>query len=582
MPVRRLSLIAASAALLAMPAGAQAATYCVSKPVCAGLDMTFQGALDEAAVTPADDRIEVGPVTLAPAAHSYAPVIDAGGLVLVGSGRTQTLLQNAPGSEQPALRVVRGPGGNPMRIASLGVRLSTAPGVFAYGVRTDSVLEDVAIATPAPMAGTMLGVELLTDAVMRDATVTLQATGNDPTQRVGVFASQSGVLVERSAIDAPHALYAQGNLRVTRTRLRARGGMGIHVCRSLARIDNSLVRFAGAGPGVDGNAGCVGGQTTNRTELRQVTVRGDGAAGSVAVACAADQADHPSSVLVRGTLVDNVDHDIGMTAANQVDASCTVEAQNSRIDLASKKTAGVGKTATTNLGGNTVVPPGFVNAALGDFRLRSDSSMLDVGPTGAIDATVESTLDLLGEPRSVNRSGVGPARRDIGAFEFQPQELGLGGGPQPDPKPPAPEPDPVAPGQPAATPPPAPAAGAAGPASSPQPTAKDTRAPALSRLAVRSAGRTVRTLRRAKRATAKLRLVLGERAVVSVEVQRRVGKRWVRAARLQRTLGVGTASLSMGSTLRRAAAGTYRVRARATDAAGNRSALRTVTFTVRR
>ena len=223
MPVRRLSLIVASAALLAAPAGADAATYCVEKPACAGLDMTLQGALDEAAATAADDRVEIGAVTLAPAAYSYAPAIDAGAFVLLGAGRTQTLLQNAPASEQPALRVIRGPGGNPMRVASLGVRLSTAPGAFAYGVRTGAVLEDVDVATPAPMAGTMLGVDLLNNAVMRDSAVTLQATGNDPTQRVGVFASENGVLVERSAIDAPHALYAQGNLRVARTRVRARG-----------------------------------------------------------------------------------------------------------------------------------------------------------------------------------------------------------------------------------------------------------------------------------------------------------------------------------------------------------------------
>ena len=581
MPVRRLSLIAASAALLSAPAGAEAATYCVEKPACAGLDMTLQGALDEAAATPADDRVEIGAVTLAPAAYSYAPAIDAGGFVLVGAGRTQTLLQNAPASEQPALRVIRGPGGNPMRVASLGVRLSTAPGSFAYGVRTGAVLEDVDVATPAPMAGTMLGVDLLTNAVMRDSAVTLQATGNDPTQRVGVFASESGVLVERSVIDAPHALYAQGNLRVARTRVRARGGMGIHVCRSLARIDNTVVRFAGAGPGIDGNAGCVGGQATGRTELRQVTLRGDGSAGSVGVACASYNADHPSSVLVRGTLVDNVDYDVGMTADNSIDASCLVEAGNSRIDLASRKTAGEGKNVATNLGGNTVVAPGFVNAATGDFRLRSDSSMLDVGPSGPIDAALESIVDLLGEPRSVHRNGVGPARRDIGAFEFQPQGLGLGDGPQPGPGTPAPVPPVQPPGAP--TPPAqAPGPGAPAPVPSPKPDAKDTRAPGLSRLAVRSAGRTVRTLRSTKRATARLRLTLGERALVAVEVQRRVGKRWVRTATLKRALAAGAPSMSMGTALRRAAAGSYRLRVHATDAAGNRSALRSLAFTIAR
>ena len=181
----------------------------------------------------------------------------------------------------------------------------------------------------------------------------------------------------------------------------------------------------------------------------------------------------------------------------------------------------------------------------------------------------------------VHRNGFGPARRDIGAFEFQPQALGLGGDPQPGPGAPAPVPPVQPPGAP--TPPAqAPGPGAPAPVPSPKPDAKDTRAPGLSRLAVRSAGRTVRTLRSTKRATARLRLTLGERALVAVEVQRRVGKRWVRTATLKRTLAAGAPSMSMGTALRRAAAGSYRLRVHATDAAGNRSALRSLAFTVAR
>jgi hypothetical protein len=66
-------------------------------------------------------------------------------------------------------------------------------------------------------------------------------------------------------------------------------------------------------------------------------------------------------------------------------------------------------------GASTVlVNPSFVDAAALDYRLRSDSALIDRGFPGA-----GSVADLDGAPRPNDGNGDGVAVRDIGAFEFQ-------------------------------------------------------------------------------------------------------------------------------------------------------------------
>lgn len=301
-------LIASTAAALALPAVAGASTYCVENPACNGLDTTFAGALADAAATPANDRIEIGPVTLPPASYAYAPAIDAGVLQIVGSGPSQTVLQNQPASDLPALTVLRGPGDNPLSIASLGVRLTTSGDTFARGIRTAAFVEDVAVTTAGAVAGPMVGVDMLTDGVLRDSSVALQSSGGDAKQRVGVFASETGVAIEEVRVDAPRGIFAQSDVRIRRAKVLARGGSAVSACGSNLRIDNSLVRFQGVGPGIETVASCMG-DTTSSTEIRQVTLRGDGSAGSTGIGCASYGADAPAPILVRGTIVDGADDD---------------------------------------------------------------------------------------------------------------------------------------------------------------------------------------------------------------------------------------------------------------------------------
>ena len=59
----------------------------------------------------------------------------------------------------------------------------------------------------------------------------------------------------------------------------------------------------------------------------------------------------------------------------------------------------------------------FVDAAGGDYRLRFDSPLIDVGAPGA----PTTSTDLAGFSRLVDGDGVPGARRDIGAYEYQAQ-----------------------------------------------------------------------------------------------------------------------------------------------------------------
>jgi hypothetical protein len=76
--------------------------------------------------------------------------------------------------------------------------------------------------------------------------------------------------------------------------------------------------------------------------------------------------------------------------------------------------SGPGSITETN---HLTADPGFLSAT--DFHLRSDSPLIDAGDPAGLAAN-ESTTDAAGQPRILDGGGDCVARRDVGAFEFQP------------------------------------------------------------------------------------------------------------------------------------------------------------------
>jgi len=225
--------------------------------------------------------------------------------------------------------------------------------------------------------------------------------------------------------------------------------------------------------------------------------------------------------------------------------------------------------------GNRVGDPRFADRAAGppfaerfggDLRLLAGSPAVDVGGEELI---AGEATDLGGAPRPVDGDGDGAVAADAGAFEHQWVPIGPGPLPRTGPEPePGPGPGPVGP--------------------EPHPAA-DRVAPVVrglrwmpARRPARRAGRGGAAGRRAAPAGS-FRFALSERARVIVTIERRAGRRWQRTGALRagwRTKGPATIRFRGRIGRRTLARGGYRARLVAVDGAGNRSAPRTVRFTL--
>jgi hypothetical protein len=95
----------------------------------------------------------------------------------------------------------------------------------------------------------------------------------------------------------------------------------------------------------------------------------------------------------------------------------TVQATTSYSDYDPSGNSKGGTSDIVDTNRTNVGDPKFVDAAGGDYRLRFDSPLIDIGEP--VDPT--TTTDLAGGARLVDGDLSGGARRDIGAFEYQAQ-----------------------------------------------------------------------------------------------------------------------------------------------------------------
>ncbi|HTK76326.1 MAG TPA: InlB B-repeat-containing protein, partial [Gemmataceae bacterium] len=412
------------------PTPADAAEYCVhaaADPCTGQIDKgnDLQAALDAAAADEADDTIHLGPGEyLAPTGQAFdydAPFLGPTGgelhIVGSGSGSGGTLLKADDGNivytlsiqsqaktlvENLAIAVPNGShGGQNVGVAMVG----------SAGSQTSiHVLDGVAIkfpANPSVGSGPLVGA-YLQNATFRNGTATGPVPSSVPMTGVS---SAGNDLVEDATIKAGTAVYMQSE--GTARRIDATGDKGFelvsHSGAGEFTVEDVLWRPPTGETGIRGLDASCGSLAGIQVTLRNATFWATpGSGGSTSISCAPASShahlDIDSSILGGG----------GKAILIGTGPDVTVGVSYSNFDPATIQAADPADVQQGS--GNTNLTPGFVGAT--DFHLGSGSLLLDKGNPAAL-ASGESTTDLAGNPRVVQACTAPPARRDMGAYEYQ-------------------------------------------------------------------------------------------------------------------------------------------------------------------
>jgi Ca2+-binding RTX toxin-like protein len=389
--------IALTVTLLALAAAgsASAAVFCVDHVVanCPPGSITLHaadlnGAFAAAGATGEPDTISIGAGTYDSFADNSDQNFSANAtnpVTIVGAGRNRTTLTTTVATT-PWVLSVAGPAGN----AELSGLTIAGQGDVGSVLEAGGVeIHDIAVTGSGD--ANSVGVQL-SFSNLRNSIVTFQ--GGSSVESTG----GTGNAVEDTSLSgAARGLYLRpGSTATDVHRVTAQAATPLYVDNTSASIDDSLLL---ASPGGGGTLGVLvdGTDTGAILNAHNVTLIDlGGSALSQGILVSADDPHH-------ATL--NLDNSIvrGFEQSIEVDdpaAAATV------AFTASDQPFGAGVTGTA-------IPddPRFVDPGGGDYRLRSDSPLIDVSPmtpSGGV-----STTDLDGNPRVV-----GPGV-DLGAYEYQ-------------------------------------------------------------------------------------------------------------------------------------------------------------------
>ena len=535
---RRLAAgVAAACAVAVFPSVAGATDYCVAPTSCDGGNVaTLELALDLADQLPNADRIFLGAGTYtAPTVDGFAYYQQSSPVEIIGQGIGDTVLTAPAGGS----RVLELEGGAGSSVHDLTIRLPQDAAVGARAFATVNVARRIeVVGHPTQANPGFVGVRLQSGGTLEDSTVTLNSSGS-----TAALLDAGGGTVRRATLAAQTALRSVYGGTVERSRLAGRLGVAHH--GHPLKLSRSLVRFEKTGIQAYASQDSV-------VHADGVTLAGTGVPGSTGVdAGTGISPSEDVAVTLANSIIRGAATALKPTAAGT--GKATITASYSDYDpstnIATGPNAQIGEVSVTNVGDAR-----FVNPAGSDYRLLPDSSLVDAG-----DPSAAQGLDLEGGPLVADGNGDGVARRDLGAYEVQPATAGSGegGGNQPGGN------------QPGDTPPP------------------DTQAPLIgefratpSTFAV-ARGRTALTA--GGRRGTRFRYTLSEQARVTLRIQRaRAGRRFRTVARLTRTAASGINRVRFTGRIGKRALrpGRYRAVLTGTDAAGNRSPVRTTPFRI--
>lgn len=388
--------------MLAAAAGpARADTYCVGKTGCDHDVANLQTALDMAATHTGPDTVDLTGSVTAPSGFTYSDPDDP---VHIEGTDNPTLSASNAGAT--TLKVIGAAGST---ITGLDVIVQPNAGT---GIETNGTVKGSVIESDQGAAHDQFGVRLDAGGELADSDVELPLT--EPVPATAVVVNGAGTAVSDSRLEGPYAMSASSaaaSSTVQRVRM-AFSGSGIFVSGGATMVvEDALLETRSGGGAAHTGASVDSSGSDSSLAMNQVTIAGAAGPGSVALHATASGGSR-TGLTFRNGVIDSYPIAIARSAAGAASVA-DVATDYSDYSGSVQSSGGGGLTETNHLTGD----PGFVSDS--DFHLRSDSPLVDAGDPEPL-ATDESPGDASGQPRIVDADGDCVARRDVGAFEFQP------------------------------------------------------------------------------------------------------------------------------------------------------------------
>jgi PKD repeat protein len=401
--------------LLFGAAPAQATLYCVptSANGCSGtVSPTLQSALDSAEAA-GDDVIHIQPGTYT-GNFVYSPGIANAGTLFIDE-RTQgvTLRSNSgttlalqPDDVDSDLRIDR-------------VRIQAPDG--GIGLLTSGRVQNLTIESASGAQGAT-GLSLAGSSLANNVSVRMDDNGV-PVNRgvlvnesVGAWAGDTRIV--DSYIESTDGLVTGNGLLLERTRLVTAGrGMDVR-CAGSVDIRN-VVHTVTAGYGLEvGSSSQCGPEDPAIVDVRHMTMVAEGPFAGPALRSEANQGG-VARITARSSIVHGFFSVVERTATNDPGTVAEVKVGHSLADL-TLVGSNSGSGGATDLGGNFVADPLFIDGPARDYRQHWPSPTIDAGDPLPTDLGNPSdpVQDISGVPRVLDGNGDGTARRDPGAYEY--------------------------------------------------------------------------------------------------------------------------------------------------------------------